>query len=46
MCSDSEIFNFSATSFGIVILKEEPLEDVFATAMSFSDIKRVITVIS
>ena len=38
MCSDSDIFNFSAISFGMVILNEEPFEDVFATANSLSGI--------
>ena len=39
MCSDSDTFNFSAISFGRVILNDEPRVDVFATATSLSDIE-------
>ncbi len=39
MCSDSDTFNFSAISFGRVILNEEPRFDVFVTAISLSGIE-------
>ena len=46
MCSDSETLSFSATSLGSVILNDVPLEDVLVTAISLSDIERVISGIS
>ena len=39
MCSDSDTFNFSAISFGRVILNDEPLFDVFVTATNLSGIE-------
>ena len=43
---DSDTFNFSAISFGRVILNEEPRFDILITAMSLSGIERGMSGIS
>ena len=44
MCSDSDTFNFSAISFGRVILKYELLEDALVIATIPSRMKRVLRI--